>query len=69
MHVQTLFLAAILARWRQPVSSVVALDPSIGLRLVPYRRITAASETASKYGAFFVIFLACDHVVRQGDMV
>jgi hypothetical protein len=49
---------AILAWWRQPVASIVALlDPLYqAMRAVSYRRTTTAIKTASKYGAFFVVF-------------
>jgi hypothetical protein len=49
--------AAILARWRRPVASGVALDPLYRMmRAVRYQRIASAIEMASKYGAFFVVF-------------
>ena len=49
---------------------VVALGPVYRVMCaVSYLLTAMAIEPASKYGAFFVIFLACDHVVRQGDMV
>ncbi len=57
MHVQALLLATILAHRHQPVASHVALDPlHWAMCLVSYWNITMASETASKYGAFFVDF-------------
>lgn len=50
--------AAILARWRRPVASVVALDPlHRAMRTVLYRRTATASETAGKYGAFSSFFV------------
>ena len=54
---QMLLLAAILARRRQPVASIVALDPlHWAMHLVSYWRIAMASKMTSKYSAFFVIF-------------
>ncbi len=59
--------AAILARRRQPVASVIALDPLCrSMRLVTYRRTNRASETADKYGTFSSFF-ACDPAVRLGQ--
>jgi hypothetical protein len=50
--------AAILARWRQPVNSGVALVPlHRAMRLVLYRRTAMASETAGKYYAFSSFFV------------
>jgi hypothetical protein len=47
--------AAILARRRRPVASLIALDPlRRSMRLVTYRRIDRASETADKYGTFLL---------------
>jgi hypothetical protein len=52
-----LLLHAILARWHQPVASIIALDPLYwAMHAVLYRRTTSAIKTASKYGAFFVVF-------------
>jgi hypothetical protein len=39
------------------------------MRLVFYRHITTASESASKYGAVFIVFFSCNTVVRRGDTV
>jgi len=63
--------AAILARWRRPVASVVALDPlHRAMHTVLYRRTATASETAGKYGAFSsCFFLNANPVVRQGNTV
>jgi hypothetical protein len=59
--------AAILARRRQPVASLIALDPLRRLmRLVTYRRTDRASKTADKYGTFLLFFLAFDPAVRPG---
>ena len=50
--------AAILAQWRQPVASRVAMDPlHRAMRLVSYRLTITASEMAGKYGAFSSFFL------------
>ena len=49
---------AILARWHQPSSSVLALDPLYqAMCAVLYRRTTMAIKMASKYGALFIVFL------------
>ncbi len=49
--------AAILARRRRPVASLIALDPlRRSMRSVTYRRTDRASETADKYGTFSYIF-------------
>ena len=49
--------AAILARRRQPVASLIALDPlRRSMRLVTYRRTDRASEMADKYGTFLSFF-------------
>jgi len=63
--------AAILARWRQPVTSGVALVPlHRAMHLVSYRCITMASETAGKYDDFSSFFcLHVNPVVRRGNMV
>ncbi len=51
--------AAILARRRRPVASLIALDPlRRSMRLVTYRRTDRASETADKYGTFLSFFFA-----------
>ena len=64
-------LAAILARWRQPVASGVALVPlHPAMRLVLYRRTATASKTAGKYDAFSLFFcLHANPVVRRGNTV
>jgi hypothetical protein len=52
-----LLLPAILARWHQPVASVVALDPLYWVMCaVSYQCTTTTIEMASKYGALFVVF-------------
>ncbi len=63
--------AAILARWRQPVASGVALVPlHWAMCLVSYRRTATASETAGKHDAFSSFFcLHANPVVRQGNRV
>ena len=49
--------AAILARRRRPVASLIALDPlRRSMRLLTYRRTDRASETADKYGTFSSFF-------------
>jgi hypothetical protein len=60
-------LAAILARRRRPVASVIALDPlrwSMRLVTYPCRRTNRASKTAKKYGTFSSFFLAFDPTIR-----
>jgi hypothetical protein len=53
----SLLSAAILARRRQPVASLIALDPlRRAMRLVTYRRTDRASKTADKYGTFLSLF-------------
>ena len=53
-----LLLVAILAGWRRPVASVVALDPlHRAMRTVLYRRTTMSGKTAGKYGAFSSFFV------------
>ena len=57
-----LLSAAILARWRRPVASVVALDPlHRAMRTVTYRRIAMAMKTASFVGVFVdcCLFACC----------
>jgi hypothetical protein len=51
--------AAILARRRRPVASMIlALDPlRQSMRLVMYQRTNRASKTADKYGTFSSFFL------------
>jgi hypothetical protein len=50
----------IIARWRRPVASRVALDlPYWAMRSAPYRLIHMASEMASKVGAFFLSSILC----------
>ena len=67
---QLLLSATILARWRRPVASVVALDPlHRAMCTVLYRRTATASETAGKYGAFSFFFLNANPVVCQGNTV
>jgi hypothetical protein len=53
-----LLLVAIRARWRQPAASVEALNLLYrAMRVVMYRRIAMARETASKLGTFFSVVL------------
>jgi hypothetical protein len=53
-----LLSAAILARRRRPVASVIDLDTlRWAMRLVTYRRTDRASKTANKYGSFLSFFL------------
>jgi len=50
----------ILARWRRPVASRVALDlPYWAMCWAPYRLIRMAIEMASKVGAFFLLLIIC----------
>jgi hypothetical protein len=61
-------LAAILARRRQPVASLITLDPlRRSMRLVTYRCTNRASETADKYGTFLYFFMAFKPVVCPGQ--
>jgi hypothetical protein len=47
-------MGQILARWRRPVASRVALDlPYWAMRSAPYHLILMAIEIASKVGAFY----------------
>jgi hypothetical protein len=66
-----ILLAAILARWLQPVASGVALVPlHRAMHLVSYRRTATASKTAGKYDAFSSFFcLHANPVVRRGNTV
>ncbi len=66
-----ILLAAILARWRQPVASGVALVRlHRAMRLISYRRTAMASETAGKYDAFSSFFcLHSNPVIRRGNTV
>jgi hypothetical protein len=53
----SLLLAAILARRRRPVASVIALDTlHQAMRSVTYRRTDRACKTADKYGTFLLFF-------------
>jgi len=63
--------AAILAQWRQPVASGVALVPlHREMRLVSYRCTATASETAGKYDEFSSFFcLRANPVIRWGNTV
>ena len=59
----------IIARWRHPVASRVALDlPYWAMRSAPYRLIHMASEMASKVGAFFLssIYVIHKHLNDHG---
>jgi hypothetical protein len=50
----------ILAQWRRPVASWVALDlPYWAMRSAPYRLIRMAIEMASKSAAFFLLLIIC----------
>jgi hypothetical protein len=64
-----LLSAAILARRRQPVASLIALDLlRRSMRLVTYRRTDRASKTADKYMVLFCIFfMAFEPAVRPGQ--
>ena len=55
---QMLLLPAILAQWRQPVASAIALDPLHLARMpvVLYRRTAMASKMACKDGVFLYFF-------------
>ena len=67
-----ILLAAILARWWQPVvASGVALVPlHRAMRLVSYRCTATASETAGKYDAFSSFFcLHANPVISRGNTV
>ncbi len=58
LHDPLILSAAILARWRRPVASGVALAPlHRAMHAVWYRRIAMAIEMASKHHALFVVFL------------
>ena len=49
-------MGRILAQWRRPVASRVALDlPYWAMRLAPYRLIRMAIEMAHKAGPFFFL--------------
>jgi hypothetical protein len=57
----------ILARWRRPVASRVALDlPYWVMRSAPYRLIRMAIEMASESAAFFSVvdYLSCITVAK-----
>jgi len=50
----------ILARWRHPVASWVALAlPHWAMRSAPYHLIRMAIEMASKSAAFFLLLIIC----------
>ena len=60
-------LAAILARWRRPVASVIALDPLRRLmRSVSHQRTNRASKMTNKYGAFLLLFFWHNPTVHPG---
>jgi hypothetical protein len=60
--------ATILVWWRQPVASVIALNPLFwAMCTVRYRRIAMAIGMASNHCAFFVFFVACDPVRLLGQ--
>ena len=62
--------AAILARWRQPVASGVALVPlHRAMRLVSYRRTATASETAGKYDVFSSFFFVCMQTLSSAGAI
>jgi hypothetical protein len=55
---QLQLLATILAQWQWPVTSIKALDHLYwAMHAVSYRHISAAVETASDYGTFFIVVL------------
>jgi len=64
----SLLSAAILARRRRPVASLIALDPlRWAMRLVTYWRTDRASKTANKYGTFSSFFMSFEPAVRLGQ--
>ena len=71
MHDRLLLLAAILARWQQPVASGVALDPLYWvMRAVGYQCIAMAIGMASKQRVFFHHHcFACNPGGRRGNTV
>ncbi len=62
-------LAAILAQWQWPATSIKALDHLYwAMHAVLYRRISAAVKTASNYGTFFYCcFICCCPGGRWGN--
>ena len=61
-------MGRIIAQWRHPVASRVALDlPYWAMRSAPYHLIRMAMEIASKVGAFFSVvdFMSCTNVAKQ----
>ena len=63
-----LLSAALLARRRRPVASLIALDLlRRSMRLVTYRRTDRASETADKYGTFSYFLMSFEPAVRPGQ--
>jgi hypothetical protein len=53
-------MGQILAQWRRPVASRVALDlPYWALRSAPYRLIRMAIKMASEVGEFFLSSFVC----------
>jgi len=53
-------MGRILAQWRSPVASIVALDLLYWtMCLAPYHLIRMAIEMASKVGAFFLSSILC----------
>ena len=61
-------MGRILAQWRHPVASKVALDMlHWAMRLSSHRRIVIAIELARKGGAFFSVldFLSCITVAKR----
>jgi hypothetical protein len=58
----------ILAQWRRPVASRVALDlPYWTMRSAPYHLIRIAIKMASEVGAFFSVidFMSCINVAKR----
>ena len=62
-------LAAILAQRRQPVASVIALDPLCcwSMRLATHRRTDRASKMADKYGTFSLFFFGMQTAICPGQ--
>jgi len=58
----------IIAQWRRPVASGVALDlPTWVMRLAPYRMIRIAIQTAREAGTFFSVvdIMPCITVAKR----
>jgi hypothetical protein len=62
-----LLSATILARWRRPVVSNIALDLlHWAMCAVSYRHTATAIKMASKYGAFFVVVFFIETMAAAG---